>query len=276
MDPNTSSQDVIRCDLCEIAEVQMHCDTCHNNLCNACVGEHISTDDFKDHKVVRFQFRNSTPLYPGCAFHEKERCEMYCRHCAIPVCCTCLASDQHLGHRLSKILQVLGEKKEMIKKELNQLNETIYPTYQHIAADVQNRISELEREYKGISEAITKRGHYWHRKVDKVVKKLKSQVDEMKSSQLQTLRKHLDEINKKIIDIKDEIDSFDTCIAEHTNDIARFISVRPKTDQYQELPQKLVPSLPKFTPRTIQDETFCHQFGGLSPFLFTLKNMATD
>ncbi|XP_062582742.1 uncharacterized protein LOC134244494, partial [Saccostrea cucullata] len=60
MDPNTSSQDVIRCDLCETAVVQMHCDTCLVNLCKACVGEHIS-DESKDHKVVKFQSRN-TPL----------------------------------------------------------------------------------------------------------------------------------------------------------------------------------------------------------------------
>ncbi|XP_062615117.1 E3 ubiquitin-protein ligase TRIM45-like [Saccostrea cucullata] len=272
MDPNTSSQDVIRCDLCETAIVYMYCNTCLNNLCKTCVGEHIATDELKDHRVLKFESRNSTPFYPTCkcAFHEIERCEMYCRHCDIPVCNTCLASDQHLGHRLSKILQVMGEKKEMIKMQRNQLNETIYPTYQHIATDVQNRIlvSELEKKYKEISEAITKRGHYWHSKVDKVVKKLKSQLDEIKKSQLKTMQKHLNEINKKIMDIKDDIDLFDACIAEHTNDIARLISVTPKTDQYQKLPQKLVPSLPQFIPNTIQDETLSHQLGSISPFSF--------
>ncbi|XP_062587007.1 uncharacterized protein LOC134248608 [Saccostrea cucullata] len=141
MDPRNSAQDIMRCDLCETTIVQMHCDTCLVNLCRACVGDHISTDETMDHKVVKFQSRKTSPLYPRCASHEKERCEMYCRHCDIPVCLTCLASDQHLGHKLSKILQVVGERKEMIKKELNQLNDTIYPTYLDIAAVEQNRMS---------------------------------------------------------------------------------------------------------------------------------------
>ncbi|XP_062615118.1 uncharacterized protein LOC134276846 [Saccostrea cucullata] len=82
------------------------------------------------------------------------------------------------------------------------------------------------------------------------------------------MQKHLNEINKKIMDIKDDIDLFDACIAEHTNDIARLISVTPKTDQYQKLPQKLVPSLPQFIPNTIQDETLSYQLGSISPFSF--------
>ncbi|XP_048761525.2 uncharacterized protein LOC125670418 isoform X1 [Ostrea edulis] len=60
MDPRTSAQDMMQCDLCETAVVQMHCDTCLVNLCKACVGNHISTDECKDHKVVTFQFRKST------------------------------------------------------------------------------------------------------------------------------------------------------------------------------------------------------------------------
>ncbi|XP_062606963.1 E3 ubiquitin-protein ligase TRIM71-like [Saccostrea cucullata] len=168
MDPRTSAQDVMRCDLCETAVVQMHCDTCLVNLCKACVGEHILTDESKDHKVVKFQARKSTPIYPGCTFHYKEQCEMFCKQCDIPVCLSCLASEQHLGHELSKVLQVVGEKKDMITKERNELNDTIYPTYQDIASDVQNRISQLEKEYGDLTTAITKHGEDGHREIDKL------------------------------------------------------------------------------------------------------------
>ncbi|XP_062569905.1 E3 ubiquitin-protein ligase TRIM45-like [Saccostrea cucullata] len=262
MDPRTSTQDVMRCDLCETAVVQMHCDTCLVNLCKACVGEHISTGESKDHKVVKFQDRNSTHIYPTCTTHDKKQCEMYCTQCDIPVCISCVALNQHLGHELSKILQVLNEKKGMIIKQRNELNETIYPTYQDIASDVQNRKSQLEKEYGDLSTVITKHGQDWHREIDKLVKKLKAEVVEMKNTQLQTLQKHLDEINNIISDIKDEINSMET--ATDTNDLSKLFSVTSNVHIYRNLPHKIIPSFPKFIPGKIQGEERRKMFGALS------------
>ncbi|XP_062580315.1 uncharacterized protein LOC134242245 [Saccostrea cucullata] len=251
MDPCTSAQDVMRCDLCETAVVEMHCDTCLINLCKACVGEHMISDESKKHEIVKFSLRKTTPLYPACISHVKERCEMYCNKCDIPVCVTCLASDQHLGHKLLKTVQVLDNKKEKITKELAELNETIYPTYQDIASDVQNKMSQLKKEYGDLSTAITKHGEDWHREIDKLVKKLKAEVDEMKNTQLQTLQKHLDEINKTMSDIKDEIDSFNTVIdSNEISEIFKFASVN--ITRYKNIPEKILPYLPKFTQGRIQ------------------------
>ncbi|XP_062579544.1 E3 ubiquitin/ISG15 ligase TRIM25-like [Saccostrea cucullata] len=264
MDPRTSAQDVIRCDLCETAVVQMHCDTCLVNLCKACVGEHISTGETKDHKVVKFQERKSTPLYPICKTHNKEECEMFCKQCDIPVCISCVALNRHFGHELSKVLQVLDEKKNKIIEERNESNETIYPTYQDIASDVQNRMSQLKKEHKDLSSAITKHGEDWHREIDKLVQKLKAEVDEMKNTQLQTLQKHLDEINKTMSDIKEEINSVET--TTDTNDLSKLFSVTSNVHMYRNLPNKIMPSLPKFIPGKIQGdlEELSKLFGALS------------
>ncbi|XP_061167324.1 uncharacterized protein LOC133176180 [Saccostrea echinata] len=254
MDSRTSAQDVMRCDLCETAVVQMHCDTCFVNLCIACVGKHMISDESKDHKVVKFQARKSTPLYPLCTSHNKQQCILYCKQCEFSVCTECLTSDQHLGHNFSDILKVVDEIKDKIIKEQIELHETIYPTYQDIASDVQNKMSQLEKEYGDLSTAITKHGEDWHREIDKLVKKLKAKVDEMKNTQLQTLQKHLDEINKKMSDIKDEIDSIEMAI--DTNDMSKLFSITPMAsviNLYRNLPQKLVPILPKFIPRKIQE-----------------------
>ncbi|XP_062581400.1 E3 ubiquitin-protein ligase TRIM71-like [Saccostrea cucullata] len=259
MDPRTSAQDVMRCDLCETAVVQMHCDTCLVNLCRACVGEHMVSDESKKHEVVRFTLRKSTPLYPGCKIHDKQQCTMYCNQCDIPVCDTCLASDQHLGHKLLKILQVLNEKKEKIIKENIELNQIIYPTYQDIASDVQNRMSQLEKEYGDLSTAITQHGESWHREIDKIVQKLKAEVDEMKNSQLQTLQKHLDEIKKRISEIKNEISSFEVDV--DYNDISKLLRVTSNIDRHRKLPEKIVHSLPTFSQGRIQK--LCKIFGTL-------------
>ncbi|XP_062567376.1 uncharacterized protein LOC134229639 [Saccostrea cucullata] len=262
MDPRYCAQDVLRCDLCETEVVQMHCDTCLVNLCTACVGKHMVSDQSKKHEVVPFKLRKSTPLYPGCTTHSKKRCEMYCKQCDIPVCNTCIASHQHLGHKFITLLQILDEKKNKISKEHTELKETIYPTYQDIASDVQNRMSQLEMEYGDLSTTITKYGEDWHREIDKLVKKLKAEVDEMKNTQIQTLQKHLDEINKTMSDIKDEIDAVE--IAINSNDLSKLFGVKFSVDRYKTLPQKIVPSTPKFMPGKIQAKDFQEKFGALT------------
>ncbi|XP_062580689.1 E3 ubiquitin-protein ligase TRIM71-like [Saccostrea cucullata] len=267
MDPRTSAQDVMRCDLCETTVVQMHCDTCLVNLCTACVGKHMISDESKDHKVVKFQARKSTPLYPGCTTHSKQQCTMYCNKCDIPVCTKCLASDQHLGHKLSEILQIVDEKKDKILKEQTELKEKIYPNYKDIASDVKNRMSQLQKEYGDLSTAITKHGEDWHREIDKLVKKLRAEVDEMKNTQLQTLQKHLDEINKTMSDIKDEINAVEMAI--DTNDLSKLFKVTSNVNIYRSLPQKLIPTLSKFIPEKIQEEKLGKMFGTLSSGSFT-------
>ncbi|XP_062621762.1 E3 ubiquitin-protein ligase TRIM45-like [Saccostrea cucullata] len=264
MDPRTSAHDVKRCDLCETAELQMHCDTCLVNLCTACVGKHMISDQSKDHKfkVVKVQSRKSTPLYPVCTSHNKERCEMYCRKCDIPVCSSCLESNQHLGHKLSKILREVDEKKNMIIKEKNVLNDTIYPTYKDIASDIENTIIQLEKKYGDLSTAITKHGEDWHREIDKLVMKLKAEIDEMKNTQLRTLQKHLDKINKNLSDIKEEINSMKTAVDTH--DVLKLFSVMSNVPIYRNLPHKIMPSLPKFIPGKIQGEETRKLFGALS------------
>jgi uncharacterized protein YukE len=153
------------------------------------------------------------------------------------------------------------EKKEKIFKEKNELTKTIYPTYQDIVSDVQNRMSRLENECGDLSTSITKYGEDWHREIDKLVQKLKAEVEEMKTTQFHTLQQLLDEVNKKISEINDEIHSMD--VAEYSDDISKVFSVMSNVAEYKKLPPKLMPFLPKFIPGKIQGE-LSNLFGTLS------------
>ncbi|XP_061168310.1 uncharacterized protein LOC133177242 [Saccostrea echinata] len=252
MDPHTG--DVTRCDLCKTAEVHVHCDTCIVNLCKVCVGEHVSTDESIDHKIVKFQARKSLSLSPVCTAHKKKRCEMYCTKCDIPVCITCIASDQHLGHKLLQTAQFLKEKKEKMIEEKRELNESIFPTYQHIASDVQNRMSQLEKEYGDLSTAIKKHGEEWHREIDKLMNKLQTEADELKNMQLQILQKHLDDVNKKISDIKDEINSIQATL--DSDDSSVVLDAVFRIEDYRTVPHKIIVSLPKFNMKKFHEELF--------------------
>ncbi|XP_061185127.1 uncharacterized protein LOC133193173 [Saccostrea echinata] len=234
MDPYIRAQELIQCDLCKTEMVQIHCDTCHVKLCNTCIGEHMTANDStKKHEIVRFIFRKSIPIFPQCSFHDKEKCEMYCKQCEVPVCITCIASEQH---------SILDERKEKIIKERKELCDTILPTYVDIASKVENMIEQLEKEYEDLSITITKHG---------------------------TMKKHLDEIKEKICDIKDGIKSID--VETDSQDISKFFNIKFDVLTFRKLPLKVIPHLPKFTPGTAKEEDFCNLFRTLSSGKFTFE-----
>ncbi|XP_062619503.1 uncharacterized protein LOC134281057 [Saccostrea cucullata] len=84
----------------------------------------------------------------------------------------------------------------------------------------------------------------------------------MKNTQLQTLQKNLEEINKNISDIRDEINLAEMVI--HTNDLSKLFNVTSSVHLYKSLPFKIMPSLPKFMPPKIHKEELLKLFGVLS------------
>ncbi|XP_061168907.1 uncharacterized protein LOC133178175 [Saccostrea echinata] len=129
--------------------------------------------------------------------------------------------------------KVLDERKEKLIKEQDELIETIYPTYQEIASDIQKRMTEIEKDYGDLSAA------------------------------LKSLQEQLDEVNKKKLEIKDEINSID--IAVDSNDISKIFRDTFIVDNYRHLPQKIVFFLSTFTPGEIQEKELTKLFGALSP-----------
>ncbi|XP_061168970.1 uncharacterized protein LOC133178242 [Saccostrea echinata] len=125
MDPHTSAQDVMRCDLCETAVVQMHCDTCLVNLCTACVGKHMISDESEDHKVVKFQSRKSIPLYPGSITKHGE--------------------DWH--REVDKIVRKL-------KDEVDEMKNTQLQTLQKHLDEINKKISDIKDEIDSVEMAI--------------------------------------------------------------------------------------------------------------------------
>ncbi|XP_061187143.1 E3 ubiquitin-protein ligase TRIM45-like [Saccostrea echinata] len=236
----------------------MYCDTCLINLCKACVGEHISDDGSNDHKVVKFQNRNSTPLYPGCKLHHKEKCEMYCNQCDIPICTACIASENHFSHKIVQLLTFYTSRKHKIEKENEERRKNIDTIYNDIASDVQNRLNQIEEIYKNISKAITNHGENWHEAVDKIVRKLTSEVDNMRIEHQDVLKKYLAEINKKILNIEDEIKA--SCDVLESNDIFLVLNFERRIKEFREFPSKVDASPPQFIPLHCRHELFLKRF----------------
>ncbi|XP_061177565.1 E3 ubiquitin-protein ligase TRIM36-like [Saccostrea echinata] len=268
MDPRYSAQDILLCDLCQTAALQSHCELCHVNLCIVCVGKHLS-DSSKRHNVVPYKHRTSTPSYPKCPNHTQKHCELYCEKCDIPVCSTCISSDKHHGHKFTDVLKKLSSKTNDLEKDLKELEEKIYPTYEEITSDLNSEKINLEKHYEKLTTAVTKQGEDWHREINIIVNKQKSEIEEMKIKHLAALNKQKNEIKQITSDVKQSI--LDLKKILDSNDVSLTSVYKSRNAEFRSLPPKVNVSLPSFSHKKINTEQLHQMFGSLSALSITTE-----
>nr|XP_034306451.1 uncharacterized protein LOC117682593 isoform X1 [Crassostrea gigas]XP_034306452.1 uncharacterized protein LOC117682593 isoform X1 [Crassostrea gigas] len=263
MDPRSSAQDVHRCDLCETAIVHSYCDFCHVNLCMPCIGKHIS-DEYDKHKIVPFQKRRSTLIHSKCETHPHRNCEFQCEDCNnMFVCSSCMASKQHKGHNFVEVTEIYKAKKDDIKKDTKELENHISPTYEEIAFDLENQLASIDGGYEKLEITMSKQGEQWHREIDIVINKMKTEISEIKVKHKELLQKHLNEIKQIQSLIKETLRALRKI--EESTEVSPIIEYSSKIREFSKPPPKVQVSLPTFIPKPIDHEKLYTLFGHITP-----------
>nr|XP_034305170.1 uncharacterized protein LOC117680476 isoform X2 [Crassostrea gigas] len=268
MDSHTSAQDVHRCDLCETAIVHSYCDVCHVNLCKPCILDHI-LDEYDKHKIVPFQERRSTLIYPNCGKHPQKNCELQCRECSSFVCSSCMASDQHKGHSFVEVTEVYKTKKDIIEKDTKEYEKLISPKYEQIVLDLENQLANLDGGYEKLTTTMSKQGEQWHKEIDIVINKMKTEISEIKDKHRDILQKHLDEIKQIQSLIKQTLLAIKEI--KNSTELAPTIKYSSKIRDFSKLPPKVKVSLPTFIPKPIEREKLYSLFGQITPLSTATK-----
>ncbi|XP_048776007.1 E3 ubiquitin-protein ligase TRIM36-like [Ostrea edulis] len=250
--PRRSAQDVLQCDLCKTVP-QSRCEPCNVDLCNACVGKHIS-DLSKIHNVMSSLQRKSTPSYPKCPKHANKHSELYCEKCDIPVCSTC-ASEKHRGHNLCEVL-------ENISSNLEELETRIYPRYEKMVSDLQTEKDELQTNYGKLITATDQQGEVLHREITAIVDQRKSDIEKIKNKHRAVLDKNTDEITNRITELKKIIEDLKKIL--NTKDASLISTYKSKNGEFRQLPPKVQVTSPSFSPSKIDKDHLNKMFGSMS------------
>ncbi|XP_052683484.1 uncharacterized protein LOC128163851 [Crassostrea angulata] len=256
-----SAQDIIRCHLCDKESPTLYCELCHVHLCTVCAGKHL-LDESKEHRVVSIKNRSSDPICPKCPTHTSKLCELHCEQCDVHICVLCVSSKTHNGHDVVEILDFFKGKKEVVKKDLQELKKSINPRYKKIASKIPVQKSELIKNSQKLTTIIDKRGEDIHRKIDTIINKMKSEIGEMEVKYLNALQKQGDEIAQNISEITQSIHELQKLM--RSNDVCLVSDYKSRNSEFRKLPPLLNISLPTFSGTKIDTDILYEQIGSLS------------
>lgn len=256
-----SAQDIIRCQLCDTPAPKLYCDLCHVYLCAVCAGKHL-LDESKEHKIVSIKNRSSNPTCPKCPTHTSKQCKLCCEKCEIPICELCVSSKRHRTHDVVELFEFFKSKKEVIQKDLQELEKSIYPLYKEIESKIPVQKSYLIKNSQKLTATLSKRGEDMHREIDNIIYKMKSEIFEMEEKYLNILKKQEDEITQNISEITQKIDKLRKLL--DSNDVCLVSNYKSRHSEFKQLPPLLNISLPTISSAEMNTEMLLEQIGYLS------------
>lgn len=260
MDPELSLQDVVRCASCEIPAPSLHCEFCQIKLCKACGGEHV-LDESKTHKIVLIK-RQKLPQYPFCNEHVTEPCSLHCEQCDISLCTLCTRLETHKWHHVVDIFEIFEQKKENLQRDLQEMEQIIFPKYQNIAADIPVCKDGIEKNIENTTTSIRKQGEKMHSLIDQIMTKLITEIATGGSKQLAALDEVEKDIVQRIYKLKKRI--LDIKKMQDLNDMSLISEYKSNNDEFKTDFPKLIVSFANFSAPNMKFEEIHNIFGFLT------------
>ncbi|XP_078341430.1 uncharacterized protein LOC144617500 isoform X2 [Crassostrea virginica] len=227
------AQDVIICNLCENPALRF-CNSCQTDLCLDCVGKHLHEFESLSHDIVPFQHRKIRLVLPECKFHSGQRCEAHCQQCHTPVCLKCFTGN-HKGHDIVELAEIVEQKKEMIRKEVQDTEANILPKYQTRDDTIKAQISKVNAEFDTMKTNMERHRKIWHQEVDDIFDKANNLINSWKDIKISSLSTLQTQIKNKIPEVKQALKNQTEVLK--SNDASRIYDFKSNLEELKEIPE---------------------------------------
>lgn len=102
-----------------------------------------------------------------------------------------MSSNSHKGHDLVHLSQVNLTTKQSVRKDARELKNIISPTYDAIVSELESQVAGLDNAYDEVIFSIIQHGEKLHKEVDNVIGNMKNELNEMKNSHHDILKKKI-------------------------------------------------------------------------------------
>nr|XP_022298491.1 E3 ubiquitin-protein ligase Trim36-like [Crassostrea virginica] len=227
------AQDVIICNLCDKPATRF-CNSCQTDLCLDCVGKHLHEFESLSHDIVSFQHRKIRLLLPECKFHPGQRCEVHCQQCHTPVCVKCFTGN-HKGHDIVELAEIVEQRKEMIRKEVQDTEANILPKYQTRDDTIKAQISKVNALFATMKRDMERLRKIWHQEVDDIFDKANKLINSWKDIKISSLSTLQTQIKNKIPEVKQALKNQRGVFK--SNDASRIYDFKSNLEDLKEIPE---------------------------------------
>lgn len=82
--------------------------------------------------------------------------------------------------KVQSLIDIIGGKKEVIKQETHEIENTLMPNYKALSNSVENKISKIESHFANLEEQAGVQKEHWHSEVDRIFSNLNSHMKSLK------------------------------------------------------------------------------------------------
>ncbi|XP_065944901.1 E3 ubiquitin-protein ligase TRIM71-like [Magallana gigas] len=232
-------QDLVECDLCQ-QPVSFFCRRCGVNLCDPCVPIHLRVKSKNGHNIVDYTSKNDDDTC-HCDSHPQNDCSAYCKTCDAPICILCV-SIKHKSHEMSELSDKIEELLKVITRENDRLQSSKHDL-ERVLDHKTKILSLIPSIYKKRKDEVTARGEKWHQLIDKTVKKIHQELDDLQKEHeavLQKQKKEFEELIGKVNEMNGQKRKLQK--SKNVTEMQTFVPVIEKQETLSEYTQYSLPT----------------------------------
>ena len=200
-----------QCNICEAAVAKFNCNTCGDALCATCKGYHLKSKGTKHHKVVPYAEKLNPKYLSGllCPKHQTHGPKFWCNTCDLPICDSCITSNEHQGHQYSDITTTLSERRDAMLAEMKTLRDQTVGELEAVLTQAKEMTAKYQNNVDDIGKELIARAKEMHKQVDIILESSQKTLQKIKESGLAKLQQQEKFLEDKLCQMKEAVEKYE-------------------------------------------------------------------